>query len=212
MIKILHTEVSPFMTNAYLAVDEETSQAALVDPGDDPDLLSRLIEEAKVEVKYLLATHGHLDHMSAAAEMGRRLKLGFMAHEEDRFLVDQLPESCRRFGLPEAEVPIIEKTLEHGDELPLGNTFLRFLHAPGHSPGSVLVCVGEADVISGDVLFAGSIGRADLPGGDMETLRHSVMEVLVPLGDGIRVHPGHGPSTTIGWEKENNMFILDWSR
>jgi glyoxylase-like metal-dependent hydrolase (beta-lactamase superfamily II) len=212
MIKILHAEVSPFMTNAYLVKDEDTSQAALVDPGDDPDILSRLIEGAEADVKYLIATHGHLDHMSAAAEMARRLNLGFMAHEEDRFLIESLPESCRRFGLPEAEVPEIARTLAHGDELPLGNTTLRFLHAPGHSPGSVLVCAGEADVIGGDVLFAGSIGRTDLPGGDMETLRHSVMEVLVPLGDEVRVHPGHGPSTTIGWERQNNMFLLDWSR
>ncbi len=212
MIKIMHREVSPFLSNCYLVIDAETSQAALVDPGDDPDLLTEFIEEAGVEVKYIMATHGHVDHVGAAAEMSKRLGKGFMANREDEFLLEALPETCRLYGLKPTEVPRIETALCGGDELPLGKETLRFYHAPGHSPGSLLIMAGGMDLLVGDVLFAGSIGRTDLPGGDPEVLAHSIMQVLLPLGDSVRVYPGHGPATTIGWEKSSNMFILEWAK
>ena len=211
MIKIMHREVSPFLSNCYLAIDEATRKAALIDPGDEADTLSKFVEEAGVEVVYLLATHGHVDHVGAAAEMSRRLGLGLMACKEDEFLLDALPETCRLYGLNPAEAPTIANGLRDGDTLPLGDETLSFLHAPGHSPGSLLIKAGDGDLIVGDVLFAGSVGRTDLPGGDLQALEHSIMKVLLPLGDGVRIHPGHGPATTIGWEKSSNMFILEWS-
>jgi hydroxyacylglutathione hydrolase len=211
MIKIVHREVSPFLSNAYLVIDEATKKAALIDPGDEADTLSEFVVQAGVEVVYLLATHGHVDHVGAAAEMSRMLGLGFMACREDEFLLDALPETCRLYGLNPAETPTIAQELRGGDELPLGEETLAFLHAPGHSPGSVLIRAGEGDLIVGDVLFAGSVGRTDLPGGDLKALEHSIMKVLLPLGDEVRIHPGHGPATTIGWEKSSNMFILEWS-
>ncbi|MFH2002532.1 MAG: MBL fold metallo-hydrolase [Planctomycetota bacterium] len=211
MIKITHKEVSPFGTNCYLVKDEATSEAALVDPGDEAEALMRFINEADVKVKYILATHCHVDHVSAASEMMKKLGLGFMACDKDRFLLETLADTCRMYGLRPSEPPVITRKIEDGDTLPLGKSTLRFHHAPGHSPGSMLIQAGEEDLIVGDVLFAGSIGRTDLPGGSMETLRNSIMNVLVPLGDAMRVYPGHGPATTIGWEKENNMFILEWS-
>ncbi len=211
MVKIKHIEVSPFMTNCYLVIDEASSTAALVDPGDDPDLITGFIEDQGVKVVHLMATHCHVDHVGAAAEMAKRLDLGFMACEEDRFLLDSLPETCRMYGLKSAEVPKIERALRGGDELTLGDEKLILWHAPGHSPGSLIVQAGEKDLIVGDVLFAGSIGRTDLPGGDMEVLRNSVMNVLLPLGDDMRLHTGHGPATTVEWEKSSNMFILQWS-
>jgi glyoxylase-like metal-dependent hydrolase (beta-lactamase superfamily II) len=192
-------------------IDEKTSHAALVDPGDEADLLSQFVEEAGAEVQFILATHCHLDHVSAAAEMKKRLNVDFLACEKDQFLLDTMTETCRLYGLEPAEAPVIDRVLDHGDELNLGKSTLQFLGAPGHSPGSLLIQAGEEDVIVGDVLFAGSIGRTDLPGGSMETLRDSIMKVLVPLGDAMRVHPGHGPATTIGWEKTSNMFLLEWS-
>ncbi|MHC4944728.1 MAG: MBL fold metallo-hydrolase [Planctomycetota bacterium] len=163
MIKILHKEVSPFVTNCYLVIDEETSHAALVDPGDEPDLLSQFVEEAGVEVQYILATHCHLDHVSAAAEMKKRLNVEFMACEKDNFLLDTLTETCRLYGLDPVEPPSIDRALDGGDELILGKSKLHFLNAPGHSPGSLLIQAEDKDLLVGDVLFAGSIGRTDLP-------------------------------------------------
>lgn len=212
MIKVKHLEVSPFMTNCYLLTDEATSQAALVDPGDEPDRIMALIEEAGVEVKYLLATHGHVDHVSAVPEMKKRLGLPLMASKEDLFLIETLGETCRLYGLKPVEPFEIEHPLKGGEELTLGESVLRFHPAPGHSPGSLLIQAGEEDIIVGDVLFAGSIGRTDLPGGSMDTLRNSIMNVLLPLGDEQRIHSGHGPATTIGWEKKSNPFVLDWAR
>lgn len=211
MIKITHTEVSPFMTNCYLVKDEATSEAALVDPGDDAEILIRFIDDANVKVKYILATHCHVDHISATSEMMKHLDLEFFACEEDQFLIDGLEGTCRMYGLRQPEPPTIGRNIQSGDTLPLGESTLTFHHAPGHSPGSMLIQAGDEDLIVGDVLFAGSIGRTDLPGGSMETLRDSIMNVLVPLGDAMRVYPGHGPATTIGWERKNNMFILEWS-
>lgn len=211
MIKIKHVEISPFLTNCYLAIDKGTSQAALIDPGDEPDVISRFIEQAGVEVKYLLATHGHVDHVGAACEMSKRLGLGLHASPMDAVLMEKIPEACRMYGLKSVDPPTIEHELNNGDELPLGEERLGFLHAPGHSPGSMIIQAGDRDLIVGDVIFARSIGRTDLPGGSMSTLRNTIMNVLLPLGDEMRIHPGHGPATTIGWEKTANPFILDWS-
>jgi glyoxylase-like metal-dependent hydrolase (beta-lactamase superfamily II) len=211
MIKIMHREVSPFVTNCYLVIDTASSHAALVDPGDDPEVLMKMIEQAKAEVKYLLATHCHVDHIGAAAEMAKRLNLGLMACERDAFLLQALPDVCNMYGLKVVEIPTIEINIDEGDELTLGESRLRFLKTPGHSPGSLVIRVNDTDLLAGDVLFAGSIGRADLPGGNMRALENSIMKVVLPLGDEVRVHPGHGPATTIGWEKKSNPFILEWS-
>lgn len=211
MIKITHREVSLFVTNCYLLVDEATKAAALVDPGDEAERLLQLIEEAGARVEYVLATHCHVDHVGDAKVMKERLGVPFMACEEDQFLLDSLADVCRMYGLENKIAAQIDKPIRHGDELALGESTLKFHHAPGHSPGSMLIQAGDEDVIVGDVLFAGSIGRTDLPGGSTETLRDSIMNVLLPLGDAMRVHSGHGPATTIQWEKKTNMFLLEWS-
>ena len=211
MVEIMHREVSPFLSNCYLVIDGKGREAALVDPGDEPDLIERFVREAGVTVRYLLATHGHVDHVGAAAEMARRLGLGFMLNPKDAFLLEALPETAARFGLGPVEIPEIDRPLAHGDTLPLGDTVLEILEAPGHSPGSVLVKAGPRDLLSGDVLFAGSVGRTDLPGGDGAVLARSVREVILPLGDEVRVYPGHGPATTIGWERRSNPFVQAWA-
>ena len=115
------------------------------------------------------------------------------------------------YGLKAVDPPAIEHELDDGDELPLGEERLRFLHAPGHTPGSMIIQAGDNDLIVGDVIFAQSIGRTDLPGGDFNTLKNTIMNSLLPLGDDMRIHPGHGPATTIGWERKSNPFILDWA-
>ncbi len=210
MVKIYTTEVSDFCTNSYLVVGEGEKEAALIDPGDAPDTLSAMIRRAEVDVKYLIATHCHLDHIGAAAEMARRFDLGLIAGRDDQFLLDRLDESCAMFGLPPVEKPAISEYLEDNMELPLGGSTLRFRNAPGHSPGSFIIFADDKDIIVGDVLFQGSVGRTDLPMGDTETLKKSIRDVILPLEDDVVVYTGHGPSTTVGRERLNNFFIVQW--
>jgi len=210
MAKIDSIEVSVFCTNSFLVTAEGGKEAALIDPGDDPDALDAMIRESGAEVKYLIATHCHLDHIGAAAEMSRRLDLGLMAGREDEFLLDRIDDSCALFGLPPVEKPSIASYLDEGMELPLGGSVLRFRRAPGHTPGSFVVFADGTDVVVGDVIFQGSVGRTDLPGGDMNTLKETIRSVIVPLADETVIHTGHGPSTTVGREKRANFFLLEW--
>jgi glyoxylase-like metal-dependent hydrolase (beta-lactamase superfamily II) len=210
MAKVDSVEVSVFCTNSILVVGDGGSEAALIDPGADPDTIDAMIKRSGAKVKYLIATHCHLDHIGAAAEMSRRLELGLMAGREDEFLLDRIDDSCALFGLPPVEKPSIETYLEEGMELPLGDSVLRFRNAPGHTPGSFVVLVDGTDAVAGDVIFQGSVGRTDLPGGDMNTLRETIRNVILPLDDATVIHTGHGPSTTVGREKQANFFLLEW--
>lgn len=212
MMKIQHIEVSPFMANCYLLKDEATNKAVLVDPGDDPDKISDFINHNDGDVQFILATHCHLDHVSAAKEMCDRLSLDFWACEAEGPVLDALSPTRTAYGLSPAEPPKIHRFLEDGEIIDLGEEKLQIFFTPGHSPGSVTIKAGAADLITGDTLFAGSIGRTDLPGGSMDQIEHSIMNIILPLGDDLRVHSGHGPATKIGWEKENNIFIREWSR
>lgn len=210
MARVDSVEVSVFCTNSFLVVGDDGTEAALVDPGDDPDKLDAMIERSGAKVKYLIATHCHLDHIGAAAEMSRRLGLGLMAGREDEFLLDRIGDSCALFGLPPVEKPSIADYLEDGMELTLGGSVLQLRSSPGHTPGSFVVLVDGTDAVVGDVIFQGSVGRTDLPGGDMGTLRETIRSVILPLGDETVLHAGHGPPTTVGREKRANFFVLEW--
>ena len=210
MVRVLSKAVGAFMTNAFLAVDPEGREAALIDPGAEPDVLSAMIEDAGVPVKYMIATHCHLDHIGAAAEMGRRLGLDLLAGEADAFLLESLAETCALYGLPPVERPAVGGLLRPDLELPLGGCLLRFREAPGHTPGSFIVTAGDRDAFAGDVVFMDSVGRTDLPGGDASVLRRTIREVILAMDDGIALHPGHGPSTTVGRERRENPFLIEW--
>jgi len=210
MARIDSVEVSVFCTNCILVVGEGGREAALIDPGDDPEALSAMIERSGAQVKYLIATHCHLDHIGAAAEMSRRLGLELMAGKDDEFNLDRIDDSCALFGLPPVEKPSVGTYLEEGMELPLGGSVLRFRSAPGHSPGSFVILVDKTDAVAGDVIFQGSVGRTDLPGGNMNTLKETIRSVILPLDDETVIHAGHGPSTTVGREKGSNFFLLEW--
>ncbi len=210
MSEVLSIEVSAFCTNSFLVIGEGGAESALIDPGDNPEELSAMIERSGTEVKALLATHCHLDHIGAAAEMSKRLGLGLMAVKEDEFLLDRIEESCAMFGLPPVEKPEIKDYLVEGAEIPIGGSTVAVRLAPGHSPGSCIFVVDGKDIVVGDVLFQGSVGRTDLPGGDSGTLMESIRDVILPMDDGTVVHPGHGPATTVGRERKSNFFIVEW--
>ena len=200
--------VGAFQANAWLVWDPHSLKGVLVDPGDEPARLLSWIAAKGVRVEALLATHGHLDHVSAAEDLSRELGgLPLLLHPGDRFLLEVLPETRKQFGLPPAEPPSLVEDLGQGERIPLGGEFLEILHVPGHSPGSVAFLGGGA-VLTGDLLFKGSVGRTDLPGGDGPLLFRSIREKILSLPGETRVLPGHGPASTVGEEKGSNPFLL----
>lgn len=203
--------VTPFQQNCSLLACEHTREAAVIDPGGELDrVLDRAQKEGLTLTKILL-THGHIDHAGATAELARRTGLSIEGpHPADRYWIDQLAMQAQLFGLPESGSFTPTRWLEQGDTVTVGQHTLEVLHCPGHTPGHVVFFdrPGKLAVV-GDVLFAGSIGRSDFPGGDYATLLSSIRDKLFPLGDEVRFLPGHGPMSTFGEERRSNPFVAD---
>ncbi len=206
---ILHRqEVSPFMTNCYLVGCAVTREAALVDPGGDPELIEMMISKAgDPRITMIINTHAHVDHVSAVHDMQKHYKAPFHLHPDDAFLLEHLESQAAAYGMDGVKRPRVEADLRDGQQIPLGELTLRIIHTPGHSPGGVCIAV-EDELFCGDTLFAGSIGRTDLPGGSYEVLLTSIrVKLLGALDDRTMVHPGHGPSSTLGRERVSNPFL-----
>ena len=200
--------VTPFQQNCTLLWCETTKTAAVIDPGGDLDRIRQAVAESQVQVEKIILTHGHIDHAGGAAELRDALGVPIEGpHEADRFLLDGLEETGRAYGIPARPVTP-DRWLAEGDTVSIGALTLDVLHCPGHSPGSV-VLVSPADrfAIVGDVLFQGSVGRTDLPGGDGKALIRSITDKLLPLGDDVAFICGHGPTGTIGEERRTNPFL-----
>lgn len=204
--------VTPYQQNCTLLWCDETREAALVDPGGDLDRLEAAVRQQGVELKQILLTHGHLDHIAGTASLAKKHDLPIIGpHEEDQFWIEQLPDTCRMMGFPPAEVFTPDRWLENGDTVNVGNVTLQVIHCPGHTPGHVIFFDPETKLAQvGDVLFQGSIGRTDFPRGDFDTLIRSIKERLWPLGDDVRFIPGHGPMSTFGEERASNPFVADY--
>ena len=192
--------------NAYLLWSPSAGRAALIDPGDDPDLLISEIEKTGCELSCLLCTHGHFDHISAAAEIQSRWPLPLLAHIDDRATIGRLSDSRAMFGFPPVPQPEVSYFSGPRHELPFADGVLDLIHAPGHCPGHVLVDL-DAVMIVGDVIFQESIGRTDLPGGDSRVLEATIRQRIYTRKEGTVLHCGHGPSTTVGHEKRFNPFV-----
>lgn len=209
--------VAPFFKNGYVVGCETTQQAVLIDPGDEVDELLRYIEGAHLTVRAILLTHAHVDHVSGVARAKRVLGVPVHLHRDDLFLYDQAVMHGRLFGLSVEAPPPVDVFYDGRGPYQFGEYDVFVHHTPGHCPGGVCLQVGRRgttglDLFVGDTLFAGSIGRTDLPGGDYNTLLRSITEVLYSFGDEARVYSGHGPETTIGHERRTNPFLLDWER
>lgn len=201
----------PFQENTYLIYDDENT-AFIIDPGNSNETenqqLKNFIEENNLQLNRLLLTHAHIDHV-----MGNRFifdTYGLLpeVNENDLFFIDNMMKSAALYGLNCEQSPSPIKFLNHGDIISLGKYELECIHTPGHSPGSISFLNRKNNLlISGDVLFYKSIGRTDLPLGNYETLMDSILTKLMVLDDQIKVYSGHGPATTIGFEKINNPFI-----
>jgi glyoxylase-like metal-dependent hydrolase (beta-lactamase superfamily II) len=201
--------VTPFAQNASLVWDDATMQAAVIDPGGD---LDRLLSEAArlgLRLEQIWLTHAHIDHAGGAGELARTLGLPIIGpHPGDQFWIDALPEQSRMFGFPPAEPFTPSRWLADGDTVSLGACTVQVRHCPGHTPGHVVFHAAEAQrAFVGDVLFAGSIGRTDFPGGSYEQLVESIVTRLWPMGDETVFIPGHGPESTFGRERRSNPYV-----
>jgi glyoxylase-like metal-dependent hydrolase (beta-lactamase superfamily II) len=212
---ILETRaVPPFQKNGFVVGCERTREAVIIDPGDEADALLAAVAALGVTVRLVLLTHAHVDHVTGVAAVKEALGAPVYLHRDDLFLYEMAVEQGAMFGLDVRKPPPVDAWYD-GSPLAFGDYRVQVHHTPGHCPGGVCLQVGPADepgshLFVGDTLFAGSIGRTDLPGGDYETLMRSITGVLLPLGDAAIVHPGHGPDTTIGQERSTNPFVLEY--
>lgn len=205
-MKIEPIVVGPLQVNCYLLICEETGQAAVVDPGADADVILRAVEAARCDISLIINTHGHFDHIGANKRIKEATGAALLIHSDDAPLLSQAGLHASVYGLSVEASPQPDRLMAEGDLLKIGNLEIEIIHVPGHSPGSVCLKV-ENSLIVGDVLFAESVGRTDLPGGDHQLLIKGIREKLLVLPGETVVHPGHGPDTTIGHEKIANPFV-----
>lgn len=204
--------VGPFFKNGFVVACEETREAVLIDPGDEVDSLLALAKAQNLAIRHILLTHAHVDHVTGVAAAKRALDVPVYLHRDDLFLYERAVESGARFGLEVEPQPPIDTFYTPGQVITFGQYEVRVHHTPGHCPGGVCLQIGRTDqpgkdLFVGDTLFAGSIGRVDLPGGNFDTLIASIRGVLFAFGDEAVVHPGHGPDTTIGHERRTNPYL-----
>lgn len=206
--------VTPFEQNCALFVCPTSNKAAVIDPGGDLDRIEAALAKSGATLERVLVTHAHVDHASAVAAMARNHQVPIDGPgREDQFWIDLLPTQAAMYGLGPAETFEPTRWLDHGDTVQVGDCELEVLACPGHTPGHVVFFHrASKQAFVGDVLFAGSIGRTDFPRGDFDTLIRSIQERLLPLGDDVTFHCGHGPDSTLGHERRTNPFLVDPER
>lgn len=210
---IIETRAAPpFYKNGFVVADGGTRDAVLIDPGDEVAELLDVVARQGLHVRYILLTHAHVDHVTGVAAAKRALDVPIALHRDDQFLYDDAAQHGLLYGLHVEAPPPVDLYYEPDTVFTIGGLTVRPHHTPGHCPGGVCLAVTSSvsevpALFVGDTLFAGSIGRTDLPGGHYETLIASITGVLFPFGDAAVVYPGHGPATTIGEERRTNPFL-----
>jgi len=198
--------VGALETNCYLVYCTESLECAIVDPGAEDQKIFHLITKKSLNPVVLLNTHGHIDHIGANKDIKERFNIPLCIHALDKSMLENVQQLELSFFLGAKESPSPDKYLEDGDMVKLGKSSLQVIHTPGHSPGSVSF-LGDGFILSGDTLFYGGVGRADLPGGSWDELERSIKNKILTLPDETIVLPGHGPTTSVGQERNLNPFI-----
>lgn len=203
--------VTPYQQNCCVIKCTQSGKAAIVDPGGDAGRILTVVAQMQAAVAKILLTHAHVDHCAAADVLRRQLGVPIEGpHRDDAFWLNGLPDWCRMSGMPPAEPFTPDRWLVDGDTVTVGEETLEVLHCPGHTPGHVVFHhPGQRLIWVGDVLFKGSIGRTDFPGGSHPQLIASIRQKLFPLGDDVTFIPGHGPASTFGRERQTNPFVRD---
>ena len=200
--------VSPFQENCYVIGDEESMTGAIIDPGDEAARIALTVERVGLEISQIIVTHSHIDHVGAVAQLVDEYMCPVLMHNEAEAMLKTVPQQAMMMGMRFGKVPKVDRHIGDEEILEVGSLRLRSMYTPGHAPGHLAFLVEDEDtVFSGDALFAGSVGRVDLPGGSMEVLMRSLSERLLILPDETRVLSGHGPETTIGRERVSNPFL-----
>ena len=208
-ISIETIEVTPFEQNCRIIYNNQTNKALVIDPGGDIQKINEVLNSKNLIVEAILLTHGHIDHIGATVDLKEQWAAPIYAHRGDEFLISNAEDHGKMFRFKTKSIKNVDHWLTDEEVLSLIDIKIKVLHTPGHSPGSCCFYLERPKkiVIVGDVLFAGSIGRTDLPGGKHQTLIRSIREKLFVLSDKTIVMSGHGPNTTIGVEKETNPFL-----
>jgi glyoxylase-like metal-dependent hydrolase (beta-lactamase superfamily II) len=209
MLQYRTVPVTPFQQNCSIVWCDRTNEAAVIDPGGDLPLILDTVHELGVDLRQIWLTHAHIDHAGATGTLARERGLPIIGpHPGDQFWIDALAQQSRMFGFPPAEPFVPSRWLADGDTVAIGECELSVRHCPGHTPGHVVFHSAAARrAFVGDVLFAGSIGRTDFPGGDFDTLIASITQRLWPMGDDTVFIPGHGPQSSFGAERRHNPFV-----
>jgi hydroxyacylglutathione hydrolase len=206
------TSAPPFYKNGFIVACDTTREAVLIDPGDDVEEQLAIVKREQLNVTMILLTHAHLDHVTGVPAAKAALGVKVWLHRDDLFLYERAVEQGLMFGLKVPSLPHPDRFYAEGERLTFGKCVVEVRHTPGHCPGGVCLAIGKAggaerELFVGDTLFAGSIGRVDLPGGDLDTLLASIRNELFVYPDATVVHSGHGPDTTVGEERRTNPFL-----
>ncbi len=200
--------VGPFQENCYVVADEDSGTGALIDPGDEAARIALAVDRMELSISQIIITHAHIDHVGAIVPLIDEFLCPVLMHEEAEAMLKTMPQQAMMMGMRFGKMPKVDRRIADEEVLEIGSLRLRSLYTPGHAPGHLAFYAEEQEVVfSGDALFAGSVGRTDLPGGSMEVLMRSISERLLTLPDGTRVLSGHGPETTIGRERMTNPFL-----
>ena len=206
-MKIDTIVVGALQVNCFIVYDEDSHDAIVVDPGADAEKIITLIEDRKLKVSRIVCTHAHFDHVGAIRELKEKTGAAVMLHRGDMDIYMRADKQGALWGFHIEQPPAPDMHMIEGDEVAVGRFLLKILHAPGHSPGGICL-YGEGVIVTGDTIFAGSVGRTDFPGGSMTELKRSFARIIA-LPPETTIFPGHGPLTTVKNEKENNFFVYE---
>ena len=199
--------VGQLQANTYIIGDEETGQAVVIDPGDEGDRILEVIKANNLQINEIICTHAHFDHVGAVGDIKKETGAKIIMHKQDLDTYSLAKDQGAFWGFQVDDLPQPDGFVDEGDEIKIGSLSFKVLHTPGHSKGGICL-YGEGIVFTGDTIFKGSIGRTDFPGGSIEELKSSFRRII-ELPDNTRVLSGHGPETTIGYEKKTNFFMSE---